>query len=138
MNEDAMTPKLEDVAQTCTRGSDEGSLTFPQVLGKLREAGVERYLADLVRGNKTYYSPDGRSCVVSGKPVGQTPAVAFDAAGIEAAIRASQACAIGYGEFCRRVVDAGCVGYVVSLAGRRAVYFGRTGETYVEPFPPAP
>ena len=137
MNEDAMTTNLEEVARTCTRGSDEGSLTFPQVLGKLREAGVERYLADLVRDDKTYYRPDGQSCVVSGRPVGRVPAVEFDAAGVEAAIRASQARAIDYGEFCRRVVDAGCVGYVVSLLGRRAVYFGRTGETHVEPFPPA-
>jgi uncharacterized protein YbcV (DUF1398 family) len=138
MSEDAMTLRLQDVAEACTHGSDNGSLTFPQVLGKLQEAGVERYLADLVRGDKTYYRDDGRSCVVSGKPVGRTPAAAFDAAGVEAAIRASQARSIDYGEFCRRVVDAGCVGYVVSLAGRRAVYFGRTGETHVEPFPPRP
>jgi uncharacterized protein YbcV (DUF1398 family) len=137
MKEDAMTATFEDVAQACTQGSDQGSLSFPQVLGKLHEAGIERYLADLVRGDKTYYGADGRSCVVSGKRVAGTPAAAFDAAGVEAAIRASQALAIGYGEFCERVVAAGCVGYVVSLAGRRAVYFGRTGETYVEPFPPA-
>lgn len=31
----------------------------------------------------------------------------------------------------------GCVGYHVSLAGRRAVYYGRSGETHVEQFPPA-
>ena len=129
--------EFEDVAEACTHGSDNGSLTFPQVLGKLQEAGVERYLVDLVRGDRTYYRADGKSCVVSGSPIGLSPAAAFDAAGVEAAIRASQARAIDYGEFCRRVVDAGCVGYVVSLLGRRAVYFGRTGETHVEPFPPA-
>ncbi len=33
------------------------------------------------------------------------------------------------------MMDAGCAGYFVSLIGRRAVYFGRTAETHVEPFP---
>jgi hypothetical protein len=35
------------------------------------------------------------------------------------------------------VAQASCVGYMVPLAGRRAVYYGRTGESYVEPFPAA-
>lgn len=30
---------------------------------------------------------------------------------------------------------AGFEGYLVSLPGRRAVYFGRTAETHVEHFP---
>jgi hypothetical protein len=34
-------------------------------------------------------------------------------------------------------VRAGCVDYMVSLAGRRAVYC-RTGENYEEMFPSAP
>jgi uncharacterized protein YbcV (DUF1398 family) len=33
--------------------------------------------------------------------------------------------------------DAGCVSYFVSLAGRRAVYYGRTGDEHVEWFPGA-
>jgi uncharacterized protein YbcV (DUF1398 family) len=128
---------FEETAAACTQGSDAGTMSFPEVLGRLQEAGVERYLADLVRGEKTYYRIDGASCVVAGKQVGNAPSPSFNPAGIEAAIRASQARSIDYGEFCRRAVAAGCVGYVVSLAGRRAVYFGRTGETYVEPFPQA-
>lgn len=133
-----MSTSFEAVAEACTRGSDAGTLTFPQVVGRLMQAGVERYLADLTRGQKTYYLPDGQSCVVEAAPLGRTAAEAFDPARIEAAIRASQARAITYAEFCEAVAAAGCVGYVVSLAGRRAVYFGRTGETHVEPFPPAP
>ncbi len=129
---------FEETAAACTRGSDAGTMTFPEVLARLQGAAVERYTADLVRGEKTYYRTDGDSCVVAGKPVGHQPACAFDATGVEAAIRASQARVIDYAEFCHRVVAAGCVGYVVSLTGRRAVYFGRTGETHVEPFPPGP
>ncbi len=132
-----MPTQFETVAEACTRGSDRGTLTFPQVLADLSEVGVERYLADLTRGQKTYYRTSGESCVVAGDPLGQNAALGFDAAAIEAAIRASQARAITYAQFCEAISYAGCVGYVVSLAGRRAVYFGRTGETHVEPFPPA-
>lgn len=132
-----MTQTFEQVAEECTRASDAGTASFPQVLSRLAGAGVERYLADLVRNEKTYYRADGANCVTRAKAVAQVPAASFEAAGVEAAIRASQARSIDYEEFCRRVLAAGCVGYVVSLAGRRAVYFGRSGETFVEPFPPA-
>jgi uncharacterized protein YbcV (DUF1398 family) len=44
---------------------------------------------------------------------------------------------IAYREFCRQIADAGCVGYFVSLAGPRAVYYGRTGDERVEWFPGA-
>jgi uncharacterized protein YbcV (DUF1398 family) len=133
-----MPVSFEQFAEVCTRGSDAGTLTFPQVVGKLIEAGVERYLADLTRGEKTYYQPSGASHVVASASPGGPAADRFDAAGVEAAIRASQARAITYAQFCEAIAAAGCVGYVVSLTGRRAVYFGRSAETHIEPFPPAP
>jgi hypothetical protein len=42
-----------------------------------------------------------------------------------------------YPEFLRLSRAAGCVGYVVWLAGRHVTYFGRRGETHVEHFPAA-
>jgi uncharacterized protein YbcV (DUF1398 family) len=133
-----MTECFEQVAEACTRGSDAGTLTFPQVVCKLMQAGVERYLADLTRGQKTYYQPSGAFHVVASASLGGRAAERFNTAGVEAAIRASQARAITYAQFCEAIAAAGCVGYVASLTGRRAVYFGRTGETHVEPFPPGP
>jgi uncharacterized protein YbcV (DUF1398 family) len=44
---------------------------------------------------------------------------------------------IGYAEFLRRIMDAGCSHYEVFISGRKAMYFGRTGEFYIEPFPQA-
>ncbi len=132
-----MESQIKDVLVECTNGSDENRLSFPQVVGKLLAAGVERYHADLQRAEKTYYLPDGASAVVPAAPVATRPAQAFSAGGIAAAVRAIQAQTIDYTEFCERIAAAGCVGYFVSLAGRRAVYFGRTAESYVEPFPPA-
>ena len=61
----------------------------------------------------------------------------FLAEGVEKAVRAIQRQDIAYREFCRRIADAGCVGYFVSLAGRRAVYYGRAGDEHVEWFPAA-
>ncbi|ESQ90563.1 hypothetical protein ABAC460_08735 [Asticcacaulis sp. AC460] len=130
-----MTTAFRAIAEDCTKGSDEERLTFPDVLGKLAAVGVERYHADLQRAEKTYYLADGTSEIVTTQPIAEPAATAFDAAGIEAAVRASQSGTIKYKEFCVRILKAGCVAYIVSLAGRRAVYYGRTGETHVELFP---
>jgi uncharacterized protein YbcV (DUF1398 family) len=135
--ERVMDAAVRNVLRECTRGSDEERMTFGDVVGRLMQAGVERYHADLVRAEKTYYMPDGESEVVAAAPVGIAPAQTFSAAGVDAAVRAIQAGTIGYKTFCERVMQAGCVGYDVSLVGRSAVYRGRTGEAHVEPFPGA-
>ena len=100
-------------------------------------AGVERYHADLARGEKTYYMPDGASHTIANAALAMAPALDFSAAGVESALRAIQAGKIKYCEFCARIAAAGCVGYMVSLTGRRAVYYGRTGEIFTEYFPGA-
>lgn len=119
----------------CTTGSDAGSMTFPQVIARLAAVNVERYHADLVRAEKTYYLPDGTSHTLACHKLDTPPATPFSAASVEAAIRTVQTGAVDYQEFCRRIAQAGCVFYVVSLTGRRAVYYGRTGEAHVEMFP---
>jgi uncharacterized protein YbcV (DUF1398 family) len=126
------------IAAACSHGSDAGAMTFPQVLAALSQAGVERYHADLVRGEKTYYRPDGETCVVAGVSTAARPAADFNAVGVSDALRAIQARRIDYLTFCEHVAAAGCVGYHVSLAGARAVYYGRAGEIFVEPFPQSP
>lgn len=131
-----MDKRLTEVTQECVQGSDEGRMAFPEVIGRLSAAGIERYYADLQRAEKTFYMPSGESCVVKSERIATKPSAAFNAAGVEAAIRAVQAKSIGYKEFCDRIAEAGCVGYLVSLPGRRAVYLGRDGDSFVEPFPP--
>jgi len=117
-----------------TRASDAESITFPQVVQSMLAAGVERYHADLMRSERVYYMPDGISCSIPAHVV-RDIARDFSAAGVEAAVRAAQRGDIQYREFCRRIAAAGCVGYFVTLAGQRAVYYGRTGETHIEHFP---
>jgi uncharacterized protein YbcV (DUF1398 family) len=132
-----MTSETIAVLQECTDASDQGRITFPEVVMKLAAAGVERYHADLLRGERTYYLPSGESHRLNAVQITEVPAAAFAATGVEAAIRAIQQQKIQYREFCDRIVRAGCVGYMVSLAGRRAIYYGRTGDNYVERFPDA-
>lgn len=124
-----------DVIEECTRASHEERITFGEVVGRLIAAGVERYHVDLVRGESTHFMPDGRSHRVTYEPVETRPADSFSADGVLAAVRSIQAGRTGYLTFCRQIMEAGCVGYLVAMRGRRAVYYGRSGETYVEPFP---
>lgn len=132
-----MKPEVIRVMQECAEASDQERITFPEVVMKLAAVGVERYHADLLRGERTFYMPSGESHRVSTEPVDETPANDFTAGDVEAAIRAIQQQKIQYREFCDRIARAGCVGYMVSLAGRRAVYYGRTSDNYVERFPNA-
>jgi uncharacterized protein YbcV (DUF1398 family) len=132
-----MRPEIVNVLQECTEASDQERITFPEVVMKLMHAGVERYHADLLRAEKIYYLPSGESHRVAAHAIEATPPNDFVAAGIEGAVRAIQHKKIQYREFCERIAQAGCVGYIVSLAGRRAVYYGRSGDSYVEPFPSA-
>jgi len=101
-------------------------------VAKLMAAGFERYHTDLVRAEKTYFLPNGDSVVTPIKPVSVSAAMEFDAAGVEAAVRAIQQGQISYADFCTRIMKAGCTDYLVSLAGKRAVYRGRTGDSHVE------
>ena len=132
-----MNTETRDTMLECTLASDEERITFPEVVGKLMAAGVERYHADLLRAEKTYYMPDGETLVVPSAVSDGTPPPAFSAAHVESAIRAIQSGTIKYKTFCRDIVAAGCVGYFVSLTGRRAVYYGRTGDMHIELFPGA-
>ena len=130
-----MKPDLKAIAEACARGSDDDSLDFPQQLALLGSAGIEGYYADLRRSLKTYYLPNGESIDVASAPVAAPVAADFDAGRVEAAVRQSQGGTHTYKDFCEKVMAAGCSGYLVSLLGRRVVYFGRTAETHVEHFP---
>jgi len=120
----------------CMRATLTGELTFPQIVSRLTEIGVERYHADYSRHEKTFYLPDGDSLVVGAPRESHATAEVFSAAAIEAAVRQSQGGEHSYADFVRKTMSAGCVGYFVQITGRRAIYFGRQGETHVEMFPP--
>lgn len=130
-----MDRQVQQVMHECTRGSLDGGLPFPEVVARLTAVGCEQYHADFQRQEKTYYMPDGESHVEP-MPIGKRPvAERFSGDGIVAALSAVQSGGIAYVEFLDRIMAAGCVGYFVHIAGRRAIYLSRDGEFHVEHFP---
>jgi len=132
-----MTDELQAVAKFCLEAAEAGTMTFPQIVGRLMQEGFESYAIDFRRKCATYYLSDGDSIELATDKIEEPIAAAFDTNSIISAIREAQQLVEGYSYkgFCRKVMAAGCAGYVVSFSGRRAVYFGRTAETHVEAFP---
>jgi len=133
----AMDAEHSSIAQTCLHAAHNGSLTFPEIVGKLIAAGFEGYTVDYRRNSQTYYLPDGDSIMLDMQPSSGRVASEFDADEIERLVRWAQANLADYSyvAFCEGVKAAGCAGYIVSFSGRRVVYIGRTAETHVEHFP---
>jgi len=132
-----MTANWKDLARTTLEGSESGSMTFPQSVKILMEAGFDGYAVDFRRSTRTYYRPDGEAIELETAPTSVPVAERFDAASVKEALREAQALVPGYTYrgFCAKVTAAGCAGCMVSLLGKRVLYYGRTGETHTEYFP---
>lgn len=127
------------VINECGALSLAGKITFPEVVGKLSAAGVERYIADLVGLQTLYYgTTDERHMACLSFSDASAVARTFDAAGVKNAITDSQQQKINYQTFLRRIMAAGCGHYEVYISGRKAIYFGRDGSQHIELFPTAP
>lgn len=120
--------------QTTTR-SLQGTITFGEVVKELSAIGVESYDADLVRMEKTYYMPDGKTHVEKLRVEDLAIARDFSEEAVVAAIRSIQRQEINYVEFLSRILKAGTTRYIVFLAGKKAIYYGRKGEFHIENFP---
>ena len=115
--------------------TQQGKMTFPQVVQGLLEVGVESYLVDFAAKQKTHYLIDGTTHTV---PMILDPgpiAAEFNGAGLVAAIRGAQADTVRYPEFVKRSTAAGVIGYWAFLTGKRVIYLGRKGEQHIEEFP---
>jgi uncharacterized protein YbcV (DUF1398 family) len=125
------------IAETCLHAAHDGSLSFPEIVGKLVAAGFEGYTVDCRRNSQTFYLPDGDSVTMDMQPSAGNVAAAFDATEVARLVRWAQANPADYSyvAFCEKAKAAGCAGYLVSFPGRRVVYFGRTAEIHVEHFP---
>ena len=114
-----------------------GTMSFPEVVGTLIENGFESYHVDYLRGTATYYLVDGGNVELTTPESDGSVTREVSAAVIKAAIKEKQQQVAGYAYkgFCKKVMAAGCAGYIVSFPVKRVLYFGRTAETHVEHFP---
>jgi uncharacterized protein YbcV (DUF1398 family) len=111
---------------------------FPQIVQRLVGAGVRSYHADLAALRNTYYGVEGEA-YDEALPLGTGPAIAgrFDKDTVAATVGAIQQGRIGYAEFLRKIMSAGCASYGVFIGGRKVMYFGRDGDFHTEHFPGA-
>lgn len=106
----------------------DGSLPFPEIVGKLIANGVESYHVDYAARSFTFYSASG-AVVTAPLTMENLPPVSgdFDGAALKAAILDSQQHGQKIRDFCGRAMRAGVQGYIAFLRGRRVTYFGRQG-----------
>jgi uncharacterized protein YbcV (DUF1398 family) len=128
---------IQHVIQQCARDAHAGKVSFGAVVGALKNVGIESYHADYRSASTTYYLPTGP---VHSHPL-ETRDVEipqpFDAAALQDAIHGAQRGEVKYPDFLKLSIAAGCVGYIVWIAGEHVSYFGHKGETHREPFPTA-
>lgn len=127
MNTEAMRYALE--------GSENGKLTFPEVVKILLDAGVESYSIDYIRGEDIFYLTGGLTHVEKMNTPIPPVSEDFSQTSLVAAIRGAQADTIRYPEFIRQVTAAGVAGYRAFLTGRRVIYYSRKGDLHIEEFP---
>ena len=127
-----------DVINALAKATLDGSMPFPQIVGKLIAEGVEYYHVDYPSRSFTFYTAAG-SAVTAAILFEGLPAVAsdFDAEALKAAILDSQQHEQKFRQFCERAMLAGVQGYFAFLRGQRVTYFGRQGDQHVEWFPGA-
>lgn len=120
--------------QTMTQ-TQAGELTFPDVVRRLTEAGVESYFVDLAARKETFYLSDGSThtepLTLPVDPIAEE----FSTAAVLTAIRGAQANTIRYPEFVKRSAAAGVIAYWAHLTGKKVIYLGRKGDMHIEEFP---
>lgn len=132
------TQALHEAARSSFEGAEANTLTFPEAVKRIAAAGFNGYLVDYRSGTRTYHHSNGETFTFQG-PV-YPPVDAFDAGVVKAAIKQAQLLVTGYTYqgFCRKVTEnGGAAGYLVSIVGKRVLYFGVNGETHTEHFPGA-
>ncbi len=116
----------------------DGSMPFPEIVGRLIEEGVEYYLVDYRALRFTFYGVAG-GVVVAPLQFEGLPEIneTFEPAGLRAAILDSQSRGQKFRDFSVRAMRAGVQSYYAFLRGKRVLYLGRQGDQHVEWFPGA-
>lgn len=109
---------------------------FPVLAEVLRRAGVHSNRWSLPACQAVYHMKDG-SVVQQGTPLvtGVFEIANFDRDALITALRTDQEGRSTFPEFLKAAWEAGVIGYDVDFAGRKVVYYGVNGESYLEEYP---
>ena len=132
-----MDAQQKTIAQKCLNGAYDNTMSFPESVKLLMGAGFEGYQVDYRMNTRIYYLPTGETLLMMNPHDHGEVSARFNQPEIAAAIKWAQLNPPDYNylDFNNRVTANGCAGYIVSILGRRVLYFGRTAETHVEHFP---
>lgn len=123
------------IIQSTFDASNEGRIHFGTVIGQLMSANVEAYHVDYRSGRTTYYLIDGETLDLDFELPANNIGNNFDVNAVRSAIAGAQRGVVVYPAFKHRTQQAGCIGYMVWIAGRHVTYYGRKGESHIERFP---
>lgn len=102
--------------------------TLHVVIGILRDAGVVRYHADLVREELTFYWEDGESLELKTEPNKNERGKAFVPRDIDYAFHEAWECCDCMRDLEARIIRAGCTGYFVHLRPVHVIAYGIGGN----------
>lgn len=130
-----MNENTRSAIKSVFEASNNGSIHFGEVVGKLMAVQVESYHVDYRSGRSTYHLAGGETLDLSFDKPEHGIAEVFDSAAVRSAILGAQQGKVMYPEFKHLSQAAGCASYTVWIAGRHVTYYGRKGETHIERFP---
>lgn len=109
---------------------------FPVLAEVLRQNGVQMNRWSLPSCQSVYLMNEG-AVVQQGTPLvtGSYEIPVFDREALIRAIRTDQQGDSTFPEFLRATWNAGVIGYDADFVGRKVVYYGVNGESYVEEYP---
>ncbi|TGM62569.1 DUF1398 domain-containing protein [Leptospira meyeri] len=109
---------------------------FPVLAEVLRSVGVQSNRWSLPSCQAIYQMKEG-SVVQQGTPLvnGVFEIANFDRDALITALRTDQEGRSSFTEFLKAAWDAGVIGYDVDFVGRKVVYYGVNGESYLEEYP---
>lgn len=109
---------------------------FPVLAEVLRQSGVQMNRWSLPSCQSVYAMKEG-AVVQQGTPLftGSYEIPSFNREALVAAIRADQEGRSTFLEFLNAAWKAGVIGYDADFIGRKVVYYGVNGESYLEGYP---
>jgi low affinity Fe/Cu permease/uncharacterized protein YbcV (DUF1398 family) len=133
-----MSQSTKDRIESLCSKSFEGHMHLKAWTTGLAKAGVDSYQVDLRAGSVNCYASDGTVHCVKVPLEAAGLAQDFNRGALKRAVSDALHGDLKSLEFLRRALAAGCVGYIVWIAERRATYFGSRGEVVSERIPVAP
>lgn len=110
-------------------------MPFSSLVTTLEKMGVESYRVDMAQKSTCYHMLNGEVMSESFYFDGDV-AQGFDDGEIRSAIFDIKNNYLEYKEFLKRIMDAGTASYTIFMTGRKIIFYGRNGDSYIENFPP--